>query len=441
MFDEKTHTNLASHPSVEDRQGMPTLRRYYLWLQGSLAQVSAIIDQVLVSGGNFLTIAVGANLLPIEEQGKLGYVLAGYLGTVVLGMTSIFQSASVQAPVQVDKAAYRRNLASFQIALALLSSFAMALLISILGSRSGWAVSDTQVMLLSAFLGIQQLADFDRRSAYIFASPSRAATSSLFVYPLRILLLISLRPSDISQVLVWLSLASLAPAILTLLRGVRGFTGSRDTLAFIGAQSFGARWLIASGPVMWLWGYIPTFALGLVLGLEAVGGFVTIRSISNIANVAMEVLETDVASKLGRLNADESVDYRKHLSKLRAVGLLLWLVVLTLLHSLGEKILKSAFGAEYSQFADVLTILWISRGVVFLFRVNAIGLRTTGKSVAVFSGYAAGCIGVALLIFPMLRTLGIRGAALAYVLGAGVVILGQEVAVRCFPCDLRLMRR
>ncbi len=51
----------------------------------------SLIDQCAVSGGNFLTIALGAAFLPIDEQGRLVYVYTAYIALVRHDHHSPFQ--------------------------------------------------------------------------------------------------------------------------------------------------------------------------------------------------------------------------------------------------------------------------------------------------------------------------------------------------------------
>jgi hypothetical protein len=49
--------------------------------------MSSLADQVLVSGGNFLTIAICAHALPFAEQGKFTYIFASYIAVLWLNIT------------------------------------------------------------------------------------------------------------------------------------------------------------------------------------------------------------------------------------------------------------------------------------------------------------------------------------------------------------------
>jgi hypothetical protein len=52
----------------------------------AIRKLSSPADQVLVSGGNFLTIAICAHALPLAEQGKFTYIVASYIVVLLLNI-------------------------------------------------------------------------------------------------------------------------------------------------------------------------------------------------------------------------------------------------------------------------------------------------------------------------------------------------------------------
>ena len=185
-----------------------TSRLYALHKVGSLA------DQTLVSGGNFLALVICAHSLPLAEQGNFTYVFASYIALLLLNVAGIFQGAAVRAPTREHRA-YKTTLARMQ----LLQAFLLALLVVCAwlsaGGILGWQITNTEAWLFFAFLVLQQLADFDRRIAYIFSSTKRALFSSAMLYPIRIIGLLTIQPETVSQVLAILVLSSIIPAAFT----------------------------------------------------------------------------------------------------------------------------------------------------------------------------------------------------------------------------------
>lgn len=386
---------------------------------GFYSYVSPLLDQAFVSGGNFLIIAICARLLPAADQGKLGYVISAYLAVIIFNMTSIFQWASVQAPNLTDKNAYRMRLAGTQVLLAGFSAFISTFVVGALSIPSGWSMSTGEGAVMLLFLLVQQLADFDRRMSYIFRTPGRALVSSATLFTVRILLLVLFRPGSVFQVMLILTVSGLPPALFTVAAGLKGGIGLNGAWNFFKGQSVNARWLMASGPLAWSWGAIPVFLLGSSISMEVVGVFVTIRSLANIANVLMEILETEFSAKAGRLYVSDRSGFESLFRKTRFRGLLFWAAGSVLLYFFGQFSLELLFGEAYSGYGDLLLALWACNGIIFLVRLNAVMLRTTERSAAVTLGYAAAVIATLVAFYPLLMFFGVLGGAL--LLGAGAV--------------------
>jgi len=386
---------------------------------GGLARFGpSLIDQALVSGGSFLTIVVSARLLPLADQGKLGYIVAAYLATIIINTTVIFQWASVQAPYTGDKEGYRRDLACFQVFLAVLSALGSTGIIALLASSSGWVISPLEAGIMAVFLFVQQLADFDRRSSYIFFSARRAVATSFSVYVPRIALLIFLRPSNIVEVFALISLASLWPAARVFAKSLHARMNLGLALRFFTSQPSDARWLMASGPLVWVWATLPLFFLGSLLSMEVVGIFITIRSLANVANVAMELLETQVSASAGRLYVSSREGFFTMFRKMRLLGGVFWLAGFLVIFLFGSRVLGFIYGPAYSGYNGVLLILWAANGIIFLFRLNAVILRTTERSNAVTLGYLAAVVIMLLSSYHIIGYMGVMGGALMLCIGA-----------------------
>lgn len=365
----------------------------------------------------------------MADQGKLGYIISAYMAAVVLNMTSIFQWASIQAPLQNNKSAYRNSLAELQMLLAVLSSVVMTMVITALGIMSEWSPTYAEMGLIAAFIFFQQLADFDRRASYIFFNAARAAKSSFFIYPLRVGLLLYFRPQTISWVLLILVLTSLGPALLTILFSIKGGIKLEETIKFIKNEFGGSRWLVASGPLMWLWAYLPTYALGLMVNVTLVGAFITVRSLINFTNIAMELLETEISAQAGRLFATDSNKFQKSLRTLVLFGVSVWLAGLIAVWVFGPEILHAFYGERYSPYNSILTIMWVANLFIFLFRVNSIKFRTTGLTLIIPVSYGAGIVAVLASFYPLITALGIVGAAWIYSVSAGMILVWQYIMI------------
>lgn len=398
---------------------------------GRIRKFGSLADQGLVSGGNFLAIAICAHALPLSEQGKFTYVFATYMALLLLNVAGIFQGAAVRAPTQ-ERNAYKISLARLQLLQAfLLSSLVCAAWFGA-GNVFGWEATATEAMLLFAFLVLQQLADFDRRTAYIFSGTRRAVYSSAILYPARIIGLLIVRPDTVSQALLVLIASALVPAAVTLLASGRNrAAGAQSWVTAMREHLSYSRLFIAGAPLGWLWAYIPLFMLGVMHGKEQAALLGSIRGISNIANVLMEQIETKVAADWARIRYGiGGPSLEAAVSRLLKIGIIFWLTGMVMTLVLGQEIVTLVLGARYSPHWNLLVIGWIGYGVYFLARIFGLKHRTLGVNQVEFTGNVFGAIVAALVGIMLIPAFGAAGAAWVYVVIAAAMLGSQTYLAR-----------
>ncbi len=368
-------------------------------------------------------------MLPLAEQGKFTYVFASYMALLLLNVAGVFQGAAVRAPMQDES--YFAALARLQLLQALLLSLLVCAAWLLAGNFFGWQINITDAGLIFGFLFVQQMADFDRRAAYIFSNTKRAIISSASLYPLRIIALIVIRPDTLPHVLEILALSALFPAV------VAAFTVCRKKPLNIGWKNVikehlaYSKLFIAGAPLSWLWSYIPIFMLGVMHGKEQAALLASIRSISNIANVLMEQLETKVVADWGRLRHGGGLSgVDNAVLRLLKMGAAFWLFGLLIVLGFGREIVSLVLGTLYVPHWHLLVIGWIGYGVYFLARVSGIKHRTLGDNHVEFAGNLLGVLVallIGLLLIPPLKTV---GAAWLYVIIALAMLFGQMYLTR-----------
>lgn len=391
----------------------------------AIRKFGSLADQVLVSGGNFLTIATCAHLLPLSEQGKFTYVFASYMALLLLNVAGIFQGAAVRAPAQDDS--YRISLARLQLLQALLLSLLICMTWFGFGKVFSWQATATEAGLLFVFLIVQQLADFDRRSAYIFVETRRAVLSSAAVYPLRIIGLLVIRPETVSQVLMVLTVSALIPAALTIATSAK----SRSESAYSWVKAIEehlqySRLFIAGAPLGWLWAYIPVFLLGILHGKEQAALLASIRGISSVANVLMEQIETKVVADWARVHHGGGAHVMETaVSRLLKLGIVFWLSGMAVVGMFGQEIVVLVLGSLYAPHWHLLVIGWGGYGVYFLARVFGIKHRTLGSNHVEFAGNFCGVLAALAAGVVLIPALKATGAAWVYVIIAVAMLAGQ----------------
>ena len=75
------------------------------------------------------------------------------------------------------------------------------------------------------------------------------------------------------------------------------------------------------------------------------------------------------------------------------------------------------FGQLYSEYKDLLLILWLATGITFAFRVKAVELRTSGRARSVWFAYLIASFVMVLFAYPLIAQFGVVGAAVLICIG------------------------
>lgn len=390
-----------------------------------LRRIVPYLDQLLVSAGSFLTIAICAHKLSLAEQGKLGYVFALYMATIVIQVTLIHNWATVQFPRRNNQLRYYQSLVLMNAILAPLSAGLLCAAMYWLALSANWVATPRMLLLLFVYLLLQQAGDFLRKSAYYAHQQEKALWVSTLMYPLRIILLLIVSVSSVDDVL----LIMIASCLLPLLWFVR-LPGGNKAFSFRQLTRIGSRHLMGSSQlgliavITWAWNYIPVFFLGALQGAAAVALLVSLRSLSNLFNVVLEVLETSFASKLAKAYAAAS-NWQAVIRKEYISGFLLWLSGLVFLVFMHKAIVPIALGKKFIEYDHLIILFWVAQGFTFLFRIEGVQLRTMGMAELITWGNLLALIFMSATGWIVVRKYGVNGATCLYILAPLIIFFGQ----------------
>jgi len=399
----------------------------------------SLFDQVVVSGGNFLVGIYCAWFMTLGEVGLYGYLFSAYMALLTFNLVGFFQPSAVFAPrLSGDqRKQYQFALLKCHILFAVvLSVIATAFFIFMIQMvESDIPLNLNFYLSVAIYFFLQQLADYSRRSAYIFLTNKRAILISILLHGPRLIFLFAIKPHSFQEFIWVLALTSLLPAILVY--SERLSSDEKWTLSKVMKIHFtNNKWLVGTSPLMWAWAYGPMFILGVVASIEAVGLFVLARAMLNIANIAMELLETHASSEFGKAFAVDKRIFHQMIYKVTFYGACIWGAGLVVIILFGESIFRLLYAQNNSEVQVLLAILWLAYGMIFLFRLRSVSLRTVGANKNIFVGYALGCIASCTATFYLSAIYDSTGAAIALCVGALFILLGQIMVRRDYPLRL-----
>ncbi|QWD32225.1 hypothetical protein G6678_01615 [Polynucleobacter paneuropaeus] len=396
------------------------------WLKGIHRHAISFSDQILVSGGNFLTIILCAQFLSLEDQGKFIYVFSSYVAAQLINIAGIYQGAAVRAP-RVPQS-YQDSLALLQLSFASLFVAINALFWFCLGNFFNWQPSLSDACLVAIFLLLQQMSDFSRRISYIFTSPKRAIFFSLCVYPVRIGLLFIFRPESLETVLYILIATILLPAFFALRGALQNASKVLENLRVqVIPHLKDSLFYLYCAPLGWLWSYLPLFFLSAVSGKEEVAILASIRSIANAANLFLEQVESrNVADWAKALQNNAHDQVKRSIHTILKVAGLVWMLFLVALLIWGQDIVRLTLGNKYESYWLILPITWLAYGSYFVVRLMGVKYRVLGDNKIEYVGYFYGVLSAIITGFYLIPRFGIYGAAWIYAITPLAAFLGQR---------------
>lgn len=375
----------------------------------------SLVDQSVVSGANFLTIALGAVFLPIGEQGKLIYVYTTYIALVLLNVSVYFSAANIMAAEVGSQARYEGLLLKFQVATALLTSTLTLAVLAVFHQALAWQVSLIEATFLLLFLSAQQVADFLRRSGYVFGRIGNVTVQSLWLYGARIATLLYFRPDTLSGFLLLMLLPALPVALAgvgKLLSESRGYVDAwKDKNKNLLREHVNlSKWNILNMPIRWAGLHLPVMLAGALHSVEAAAILGTIRAITTFVNVLLEMLETFVPAWLSSKYQGGETTLRRGSMMLLYVGSAVWIVGALAIGTFGEAIVSLMLGAEYRHYTPILYIMWAANGIYFVGRAIGLHFRIKKNAFVEFAGLATGAFALPFAI-PLIVYHGALGGA------------------------------
>lgn len=373
----------------------------------------SLVDQCVVSGANFLTIALGAIYLPIGEQGKLVYIYTTYIALVLLNISVYFSSANIMSNEVGSRPRYEHLLLSSQTVTALLAAILALAGLLVFHVALEWRVSVTEAMLLIIFLTVQQIADFLRRSGYVFGRIGNATVQSLWLYGARIGAILYFRPDTLVGFLLAMLLPTVPVALAGLGRmfhGISRFGGAQDNAGVVRHHLSLSKWNIYNAPIRWAGLHLPIMLAGALHSVEAAAILGTIRAITTFANVLLEMLETFVPAWLSSRLHGGNKALRHGSLTLLYVGLAVWIVGALAIALFGEAVVALMLGEDNRQYTPILYIIWVGNGIYFTGRTIGLYFRMKKNALLEFAGLVAGAL-VLPFVLPLIAQYGAWGGA------------------------------
>lgn len=386
---------------------------------------NALIDQLSISLTNFLMIVLLARTLENEAVAKYSFAYSMFLLVFMIANALIYQHVLALKNDDLDDTVINKY-RSLNFLLTLASFPFLYLGYLFLASDAG-ETFQLEVMLILFYILINQTADFERRILYYYNKLSfmKPAYISLFILFMRIALFFFMEPSSFFSFLILMIIPGI-PIMLYSLYKIKVNIIFDNFSYFFWKQFRDGKWLIVNIPVNWGWGQAPLYLTTLLLNLHSAGIFMAIRSVTNVGNIAMELIPTYFGARISKLFHENRQFYIKYIFKLLIGGSIIWLCCFFMLLALGDLILEYVLGIKYIKYNELFLLFWIFSLLLFYSRVLSIHIRLVSMThILPYSYFAATVVMIGMALLPII---GMNMNGLAYSMIFGVIaLLGIQI--------------
>lgn len=406
-------------------------------LIGERATNFAFLDQVVVSGANFVAGILLARSLGLHEYGvfTLAWLLIEFVGS--LQFAAVIQPMMNIGPKQAEADAvdYYSAVAVQQVLLSLV----LATLVSIGIGLGGAALSEPQLSeltfpLFAAIIGYQ-LHSFLRRYFFVRDRGMAALCNDSLRFVAQIAAIAALPaicPEPTTPAAIWIVAGA---CMLSIVQGACFFGRFRLTrfaLFRVWCRHWQfSKWLLPSALMYWMTSQAFVVTAGIVLGAALTGSAKVALSITGILNIMLLALDNFAPAQAARAwHEGGSVALGRYIARLSRLTALLIAGVLVFLCVDPEYLVGLLFGHQYVGSAYLVRWFCAPAAVYGMNTVLVIWAAAMEKTRPIFVSYVIGTAFTLVAAYPLTRYGGLVGVALGSLAVEIIRMLVLRIALR-----------
>lgn len=355
-----------------------------MWMQTEKQMV--ILDQLVTSGGSFITTILLARALGIEEFGIYSSVI------LVMYLLLSISSALIINPFQVLQATHpriREYISALFAGQLITCGLFAALSIPIFTFNISFIsfirpYLEISLLLMLTFL----MQDFLRRVLLAIGQAKHALIIDTISNALQFIwLLASFGNLDLHYALLIISTTYIPSVVLGIVY-LRPFIPGRSVLRETFFLQFkNGKWLLLTAILQWWAGNLFVVASGLFLGMKALGALRLAQTLFGVLNILLQVFENHVLPVASRLHKESVPKFKKYLWTTTRKGTLLMLPVSLALVVFAPQIFELSGGADYTEYAFALQGMAVLYFFIFAGYTSRLAIRVLLFNRDFFIGY------------------------------------------------------
>jgi O-antigen/teichoic acid export membrane protein len=374
----------------------------------------SIIDQSVVSGGNFISTLLIVRLVGISNFGIFSTCL------IFLLFISSFYTASIVSPMMAivpkreNTNQYFGSALIFQLTFSAFAFIVAFFICFAYFKFSNFALGVSTVFNFSIAVLFHHLQDFFRKSFFAVKKYRYALITDILTYIVRLLVLFYFiwksKYINLGDVFLIYFFTSLLGCIYGALRFKYSFENidlKKDVLAHYEI----AKWLIPSGLLKWTSLDLFFIMASIILGPIALGVLKLSQNIVSIYNLFLLGLENFVPLKAGAVYFNSGLKglvlFTKKIILSGALFTALFGIVVSFF---SKQIIVFFYGQKFAQHYEY--IYWFSIFILLMYfnSIITIFLITISKTSIIFKSYIAASIFSLIIFYPLITYLNIEGA-------------------------------
>lgn len=373
----------------------------------------SFIDQILVSGTNFLSTIIIARVLSLYDFG-----LFASLWLILLFMNSLHSALIVfpmmtLAPKQKDLKRYFGSLLTLQLLFLLVGFFVTYFLAVCYLQLIESTISPSILLLFSLTVVLYHAQDFFRRYFFIKQYFKDVLLLDGMTYFLRLLILAFYIfysiPISLEDIFIIFSATFLLGSLFGMYRYKYILDYNNIKCDLIQNWQL-AKWLLPSGLMQWT--SINAFLLGasFILGPIAIGIIRLGQNVAQVFNLILQAMENFIPIESSRIYQEKGYGgLLAYLRKICLMGGFLSMIIAIIMVTFSKQLFFLLYGEEYTQYSYIL--FWYSGILLFMFLLPIVRilLRTIEKTKIWFQAYLFTSIYSILILYPLIYRYQING--------------------------------
>ena len=404
----------------------------------------SIMDQVIVSGCNFLMGLLLARLLGLEDFGVFTLFWSILLLTVGVQTSIIIYPMLTLGPKMDDRKAEKYYIASFyhQIFFSILSVITVILL----GQLFFYINEDTMfgylIFPLAAAVGAVQLQEFLRKFQHATLSPERAFLNDLVSHGGKIFMLsyFYIRGQLSVELSLWVMTGTSAIGFLFFIRDLPFCKVKYDLVkTHLDDNWRFSVWLLPASLVQWLTGNIFLFLGGGLLSPTAVGAIKSAQNIMGITHVFFQALENYLPARTARLLITSGfLDAKRYVINAGMIGLILVVSFSFLVMRFHEYFFVFIYGDDFGKYSNLLFWYAIAYPFIYISIIMRIWARTLEKTKLILEAYIIMALVACITGFPLAYYAGAEGIMFGLLVTHLVMVITLYYELRILKLDSEL---